>query len=203
MLLGLTGGYCAGKNLVAELLVELGWSGIDVDRLGHEALERCRDAVAARFGPAVLAPDGSLDRGALGRIVFSDPAALAAHEAIVHPVMLSILDERIGEEEARAIAAGRKSRILVNAALLYRFPMASRCDAVLEVRAPLCLRLRRAKARDGLGARVALDRIRRQKGFWRLRRASGRPVLFLWNAGGREALERKLERALTHAAAPG
>lgn len=196
MILGLTGGYCAGKNLAAEILAARGWTPIDVDRLGHEALARCRDAVAARFGPAVLAADGSLDRRALGALLFADPAAMADHEAIVHPVMLALLDARIAAAEEEAGAAGRPPRILVNAALLYRFPMASRCGAILEVRAPLPQRLARARARDGLGIRAALERIRRQRGFWTLRGASGRPVITVWNGGGRQTLERRLERIL-------
>jgi dephospho-CoA kinase len=74
--------------------------------------------------------------------------------------------------------------------------MAPRCDAVFEVRAPLLVRLARAKARDGLGIRAALDRIRRQRSFWLLRDRVGRPVLFIRNGGGRKALEGRLERAL-------
>ena len=95
MLLGLTGGYCVGKNAVAAILEKRGWTCIDVDALGHEAVELARDAIVARFGTGVIGSDGRVDRKAVARIVFADPAALADQEAIVHPVAIRLLDARI------------------------------------------------------------------------------------------------------------
>lgn len=196
MLLGLTGGYCAGKNAVAAILEKRGWTCIDVDALGHEAVESARDAIVARFGPGVIGPDGRVDRKAVARIVFADPAALADQEAIVHPAAIRLLDERISAAEALALAADREPRVCVNAALLYRTPHAGRCDAIIEVRAPLLARIRRARLRDNLGVRRTLERIARQRPFWRLRGASGRPVAFLWNSGGLDELDAVLERSM-------
>jgi dephospho-CoA kinase len=201
MLLGLTGGYCAGKNAVAAILEKRGWTCIDVDRLGHEAIDLSRDSIVGRFGPAVLGPDGRIDRKAVARIVFSDPAALADQEAIVHPIAIRLTDERIAAAEARAMEAGRAGLICVNAALLYRAPQASRCDAILEVRAPLLSRVRRAMARDGIGARRAFERIIRQRSFWRLRSAAGRPIVALGNSGSIKDLEIATSRALALALA--
>jgi dephospho-CoA kinase len=196
MTVGLTGGYCSGKNAVAAVLEKMGWTCIDVDVLGHEAVELARDAIVARFGAGVLGADGSVDRKAIARIVFADPAALADQEAIIHPTAIRLLDERIASAEAKAAADGREPRVCVNAALLYRTPQARRCDAIIEVRAPLIARIRRARARDGIGLRRALERIVRQRPFWRLRGASGRPVIFLWNSGGLDALKAAVNRAL-------
>ncbi|MGA2547553.1 MAG: dephospho-CoA kinase [Rectinemataceae bacterium] len=196
MILGLTGGYCAGKNAVAGILEKQGWTCIDVDALGHEAVELARDAIVGRFGPSVLGPDGRVDRKAIARIVFADPAALADQEAIIHPIAIRLLDERIASAEAEAGAAGREPRVCVHAALLYRAPQAKRCDAIIEVRAFLLTRIRRARARDGLGLRRALERVMRQRSFWSLRGASGRSVIFLWNSGGLDALESAVNRAL-------
>jgi len=213
MLLGLTGGYCAGKNSVAELLEKRGWASIDVDRLGHRALELARDEVLRhfdeeareRFGRGLLDEGGGLDRKLLGAIVFSEPRKLAEHEAIIHPVMFALVDEEIAalRDEARA-RGDEAARIVVNAAILYKMPILAGCDAVIEVRAPLLLRLRRAKARDGLGARRALDRIGRQAALWRQRPKGGRggdgqsapPVLPVWNEGDRARLERRLDALL-------
>ena len=103
MVLGLTGQYCAGKDAVARILERNGFRVIDVDRVGHEVLEERREEVAAAFGPGVRRADGSIDRRALGRIVFADPAALARHEAIVHPAMV----ERVRALAAAERAAGR------------------------------------------------------------------------------------------------
>jgi dephospho-CoA kinase len=188
MLLGLTGGYCAGKNAVATILEGQGWTCIDVDRLGHEAVELARDAIVGRFGAAVIGPDGKLDRKAIALIVFADPAALAEQEAIVHPIAIRLVDERIAASAALAAAAGKEPLTCVNAALLYRTPQVSRCDAIIEVRAPLPLRLRRARLRDGVGARRAFKRILSQRSFWRLRGESGRPVTIIRNSGSLEAL---------------
>ena len=127
-----------------------------MDRLGHEAVDVARDAIVDRFGPGVLGPDGRVDRKAVARIVFSDPAALADQEAIVHPIAIRLMEERVAAAESEAMAAGLESLICVNAALLYRTPQALRCEAIIEVRAPLLARIRRAKTRDGISAGGAL-----------------------------------------------
>jgi len=192
MLLGLTGGYCAGKNAVASILEGQGWTCIDVDRLGHEAMELARDAIAARFGAGILDAEGRLDKRALARILFADPAALRDQEAIVHPIAGRLTQERVAAAQAAASAAGREPRVCINAALLYRMTQAGACDAIIEVRAPLLLRLRRARARDGIGFLGALQRIRSQDYFWALREKTGRPVLYLWNKAGKVELEASL-----------
>lgn len=196
MLLGLTGGYCAGKNAAASLLEERGWVAIDVDKLGHEAMVLAEGAILERFGPGILGADGRIDHRALGRILFSDPEALAAQEAIVHPIAIRLLDERIAAAEAEARTAGKPPRVCVNAALLYVAPHAARCEAIIEVRAPLLRRLRRAKQRDGLPFFQALARVRRQRRLWEKRKASGRPILILRNDGDLAALAAGLDRLL-------
>jgi dephospho-CoA kinase len=84
----LTGGIATGKSYCLAQFAALGAAVIDADRLARDAVapgSRALEAVALRFGPSILRPDGSLDRGALGRIVFADRAARADLEAIVHP----------------------------------------------------------------------------------------------------------------------
>src|SRR3954453_22014277 len=88
--IGLTGGIAAGKSVAARRLAELGAVGVDSDLLARQAVvpgSAGLDAVVDEFGESVLAADGSLDRGALARIVFSDPAARARLDAIVHPIV--------------------------------------------------------------------------------------------------------------------
>ncbi len=188
MIIGLTGGYCSGKSTVAALLAERGWRIVDVDTLGHIALEANAARVAGRFGPGVLGPDGRIARKALAAIVFSDPAGLADHEAIVHPAMLALLDAEI----SKARIAG--ADLCIDAALLYRFPQVETCDAVLEIRSPLCARLRRGRERDGISASKALARIRSQRPLWKLRPRKHPPVLFLRNSGSRTRLAGSLDR---------
>lgn len=201
MLLGLTGGYCAGKNAVAAILERQGWICIDVDRLGHEAVDMARDAIVERFGSVVLGPEGRIDRKVVARIVFSDPAALADQEAIIHPIATRLMEECVAKAEAEAQAAGREPITCVNAALLYRTAMASRCDAIFEVRSPLLSRIGRAKARDRVGTKLALQRMSRQRSFWHLRRAAGRPVIIVRNSGNLGDLEAATQRALVVAQA--
>ncbi len=130
---------------------------LDVDRLGHEVLEERRDEVAAAFGESVRRADGSIDRRAVGRIVFADPAALARLEGIVHPPMV----ERVRTFAAAERAAGRD--LAVNAALLRRMGLDRSCDAVVEVRAAALRRFFRGLRRDRLGPVQVLRRMRSQR----------------------------------------
>jgi dephospho-CoA kinase len=87
---GLTGGIASGKTAVSRLLEEHGALVIDADVLAREVVApgtHGLSAVVDRFSPAVLAPDGSLDRAALGQTVFADPTARRDLEAIIHPAV--------------------------------------------------------------------------------------------------------------------
>lgn len=97
-LIGLTGNIASGKSTVAQWLAEQGAAHLDADRLVHEMYEAGTEvtaAIAARFGEHVLASDGSVDRKALGPIVFNDKEALRALEKIVHPRIGPAIAERI------------------------------------------------------------------------------------------------------------
>lgn len=86
--IGLTGGIAAGKSVIARRLAEHGAVIIDADQLARDAVAPGSPglaAVAERFGPDVIAADGTLDRDALGRIVFADAEARSALNGIVHP----------------------------------------------------------------------------------------------------------------------
>ena len=107
--IGLTGPIGCGKTTVAARLRARGAIVIDADVVAREATrpgEPVLSAIEERFGPEVIAPDGSLDRAALGRRVFDDPAELRALEAITHPAirprLLAALD-RASTEDAPAV----------------------------------------------------------------------------------------------------
>lgn len=192
MILGLTGGYCAGKSTAAAILASRGWLNIEVDSMGHRALELALDEVVGLLGPSARDADGKPDRRAIGSLVFADPALMARYEAIVHPVMNRL--------SAQAVeAAGADARVLLNAAILYRLPLAASCGIILEVNAPLAIRLWRGVRRDRQGPRAALARIRAQSGLWSMGKALGRRVIRVSNSGGRAALERALKKAFRHA----
>ena len=100
--IGLTGGIASGKSLVAARLAEHGAVHIDADRLARQVGEPGSDAltrIAAEFGSRVIAPDGSLDRAALGTLIFSDPERREALNAITHPAVKALASELIGQAE--------------------------------------------------------------------------------------------------------
>ncbi|MEV0279573.1 dephospho-CoA kinase [Streptomyces sp. NPDC050610] len=106
---GLTGGIGAGKSEVSRLLASYGAVVVDADKIAREVVEPGTPglaAVAAEFGPEVLAADGSLDRPALGTVVFADPDRLAALNAIMHPL--------VGARSAALEAAAGPDAIVVH-----------------------------------------------------------------------------------------
>ena len=89
-LIGLTGGIASGKSLVSTRLAELGAVIVDADVLGREVVEPGTAGlaqIAEHFGATVITPDGSLDRAALGAIIFSDPEQREKLNAITHPAV--------------------------------------------------------------------------------------------------------------------
>src|SRR5688572_9341320 len=87
---GLTGGIGSGKSTVSAQLAALGAVVVDADAVARDVVRPGTPAlvaVAERFGRELVAPDGTLDRPALGRVVFTDRAALADLEAITHPAI--------------------------------------------------------------------------------------------------------------------
>jgi dephospho-CoA kinase len=103
-LIGLTGGIASGKTAVARRLAEHGAVHIDADELAREVVAPGTQglaAIAERFGPDVLLPDGSLDRAALGAIVFSDDRARLDLNSITHPAVGRLGKQRMAEAAAR------------------------------------------------------------------------------------------------------
>ena len=126
--IGITGPIGCGKSAVAGWLGEMGATVVDADELARESTapgEPTLDAVIERFGQRYRREDGSLDRAALGRLVFSDPAALADLEAIVHPAVRSRIE--IGMTAAEAAGA---PAIAVEAIKLVEGGLAQLCDEV-------------------------------------------------------------------------
>jgi dephospho-CoA kinase len=156
-LIGLAGTYCAGKNFVARLLEERGLPVLDVDKLGHEAVEAGREAVLARFGGDILGADGKINRRLLGERVFGKPEELADLEAIVHPEANRLTEKWITEQTGPAC--------VINAALLHQSSVFNRLDFIILVTAPLLTRLFRARRRDRLPWPVLLKRFESQKQF--------------------------------------
>lgn len=127
-LIGLIGPIGCGKSTVAGFLAERGAAVIDADRLTRDLMSPgapVTEAIVARFGESYRRPDGSLDRAALGRLVFSDPDRLAELESIVHPAV-----EHLERDAIRAADAGRPTAIALEAIRLVEAGHANWCDEV-------------------------------------------------------------------------
>jgi len=185
---GLTGLYCAGKNRAGSLLEEGGCHVIDVDKLGHLALEAEIDKVVARFGQEILNEKGELDRRSLGRKVFGKPDELKALEQIVHPWAIA--------ESERIIADHPGQPVVINAALLFPSGMYRLCSKVIWIKAPFLTRINRARRRDGLTFGEILKR------FWSQRKLSPQPwrkdvdIESMGNPNASNALETQIRNFL-------
>ena len=143
IVIGLTGGIGSGKSSVAARLVQRGAVLIDADAIAREVVEPGRAAyekVVTRFGRAVVASDGSLDRPAIASIVFNDAEALADLNAIVHPEVGAEITARLARRSQAAINVVVVDHpLLVEGGKSDRYPFAG----VLVVDAPIDLALER------------------------------------------------------------
>ena len=159
-MIGLTGGIASGKSTVGRLLVERGATVIDADQLARQVVEPGQPALAelvARFGVAILTPEGRLDRKRLGAIAFSDPAARADLGRITHP--------RIAAASARAIAEADERGVEVvfyEAALLVENRAHAGLAGLIVVAATPEVQESRLVARDSLTLEEARARIAAQ-----------------------------------------
>jgi len=151
--IGITGPIGCGKSTVAGWLGDLGATVIDADELAREVTapgEPALDDVFDHFGERYRRPDGSLDRAALGRLVFSDPAALAELEAIVHPAVRARIEIAIEVTEAADAPA-----VVVEAIKLVEGGLAETCDEVWLVTCDPERQLERLLARGSDEAEAA------------------------------------------------
>ena len=190
---GVTGKYCAGKSTAAELLVEAGYEEINVDALGHQALIRERARIIGRFGSEVADGETGIDRRRLGDIVFADADARRDLEAIVHPAMVSMVEEKLAAARSREHPP---PGVAVNAALLIRMDLARLCDLVLYIRASLPVRIRRARERDGASLRQILRRIAAQRDVTSQFSGVDADIHSVRNDGSREQLRSVLRQLL-------
>lgn len=159
--IGLTGGIAAGKSTVAAMLRERGAVVIDHDEIAREVVAPGTlglDRVVERFGEGVLAPDGSLDRAALGHIVFNDLQARADLGALLHPEIARVSAER----EAMVVAADGDALVVHDIPLLVETGQGEAHHIVVVVHAPADLRIRRLVEERGSSLPDARRRIAAQ-----------------------------------------
>jgi dephospho-CoA kinase len=151
MTIGITGPYCAGKNIASSVFEENGFTVIDVDSVGHEALEVKRNEIVRVFGNQILSED-RVDRKKLGGKVFKSPAEKEKLESIVHPWMV----DRVKK------IAGKHTDSVINAALLIEMGLYRICDFVLAVDISDEMAVERGMSRDHLSKEEAVRRIKSQ-----------------------------------------
>ena len=191
-----TGPMAAGKNLASDILASKGWVCVDADKVAHQALDLIKDEIvvlhqdkAQKLGIQLVNEDGSLNRRGIGIVVFDDPEALAAHEALIHPKIEELLEE--------FVAAHPNEPVVLNATVLYKVSMVKKCSAILFIDAPKIIRYFRARRRDGMVPAQILARFRSQSGIFTKYKISNADTYRVWNIFRPCVLERKLERILT------
>lgn len=148
LVLGLTGGIASGKSSVAAIFAELGAVVVSADQLAREAVAPGSPALqelAAAFGRAILGAGGELDREALGRMVFADPAARERLNAITHPVIARLALARLGELRRLQVPL-----VVYEAPLLFEAGAESRVDQILMVVIDPAVQRQRLAERDHL-----------------------------------------------------
>ncbi len=164
--IGVTGLMASGKTDVARRFAERGARVIEGDAMGWEVLREpeIRDRIQGLFGPTVMAPDGSVDRRALGRVVFGDASELNRLNALVQPRLERRVRDALGAPGGpqSAGAAGRGVLVL-DAALLGAWNLVPELDGVVLVQAPEEIRIARLSGLKGFPQAEARERVLGQR----------------------------------------
>jgi dephospho-CoA kinase len=145
-IIGLLGGIASGKSTVASAFQDLGCAVINADLLAHQALEQStiRQAIHEEFGIAALAEDGSVNRAALGRLVFQDADRLSELNNLLHPWILAKCQAELNEHLKNPTIPA----IVLDMPLLLEVQWDSLCNYIVFVECSEEIRLQRAKNRS-------------------------------------------------------
>lgn len=186
-ILGVTGNIATGKSTVVKMLVEKGAHHIDSDAVYHQLIapgQPLLSKLASHFGEEILAVDGSLDRKALGEIVFSNAEKLRQLDALTHPAVIAEVDRR-----AFAIEDGI---VVLDAVKLIESGHHEVCDAVWLVTAPEDVQVQRLMARNNLDEDEARKRVAAQPPLTPKRDVADLEII---NDGSLEHLRRQVDAA--------
>lgn len=177
----ITGPMAAGKNYICSQYEKEGWLSLDADKQVHKAIELASPMIQISFrreaeeaGINISNPDGSLNRRALGKLLFSRPELLARQEEIVYPYII--------EETKAFIASNPEKNIILNATVLFKTPeLMGMCEKILFVTAPFFTRIRRARKRDNLPVKQILERFWAQRDLLKEYKKTGIPITIVNN----------------------
>ena len=163
LVIGVTGGIGSGKSTVSEMMAKLGARVIDADALSRRATEPGMPAVAeiaGRFGPALVSPDGRLDRAELAAVVFADPNGRRDLEAIVHRRVVEAIDQQLVEWTE----AGFHGWVVLDVPIPVKRGFLDVSDEIWVVDSPEAVRVERVMKRSGLSAEEVRRRMAAQIG---------------------------------------
>ncbi len=188
---GLTGSIATGKSTVSTILKDLGAFIVDADRVAREVVRpgtRAWEAIVRIFGAEVLHPGGEIDRERLGRIVFNDAAMRAMLEEVVHPEVMSAMDEQVS-----AIGQGSPDALVIlDVPLLIETGMHRGLREVIVVYCPEDQQIARLMVRDAVSRDEALARVRAQLSIEEKRRYAS---LVIDNSASLEETRAQVEAA--------
>ncbi|MDQ0114262.1 dephospho-CoA kinase [Paenibacillus harenae] len=189
MIIGLTGGIASGKSTIAKLLADRGALLVDADQVAREVVqpgEPALEAIASSFGQAILQEDGTLNRSALGAIVFHDKASLAKLESITHPAIRQRMQHRIhtyADENPNAL-------VVADVPLLYETNQQALYEGIMVVYVPEAVQITRLMERNTMDEAEAKRRISLQMDIEEKRR---RADWVIDNSGSLVETERQID----------
>lgn len=151
---GLTGGIGSGKSRVADFFLEWGAAVVDTDVIAHALTApggAAIDAIRQRFGPAMISPDGSLNRAAMRELVFNEPTARLDLEAIVHPLIGQVTQQQASVAQGCYL-------VIVVPLLVESGRWRDKVDRICVVDCDPATQVARVQARNGLTPQ-AIERI--------------------------------------------
>jgi dephospho-CoA kinase len=195
-LIGLTGGIASGKSTVATILKQLGAAVINADELSREVVQPGKGAwkeIVETFGAAVLQSDKTLDRKKLRTVVFDNPEARKKLEAIIHPKVRALAEEKI-----RELAAAGRSIIVYEVPLLFEGQLHHWLRPVILVACDINTQRQRLRDRDQLTNTEAQQHIDAQMSLEEKRKLAD---YVIENNGNIEELEQQVKSVLESIAA--
>ena len=190
-ILGLTGGIASGKSTVDVFFREKQIPVIDCDQIAHDILnkgEKGYELVLKQFGMNILKSDQSINRSALGQIVFDDEKQLETLNRITHPLIFQEIQAKIALNNP-----SKNSLVVVDAPVLFEANGQKYCDFTLLIAIPESLQMKRLMLRDRLSKGAALKRIRSQMPLSQKKKLAD---FVINNTGTKQDLKSKLEQLL-------
>ena len=161
LVIGLTGPTGAGKSVVGAIFAAHGIPIIDADAVYHQLLippSACLNELVYTFGHQILTPGGTLDRRALGNIVFSDEAQLHQLNIITHRYVMTSIKAKLEQLRRDGVRAA-----VLDAPQLFEAEADKLCNVIVSVLADKEVRIERIMSRDGIDRESAMRRIAAQK----------------------------------------